>query len=147
MDQKFSVLGINHIGLAPSDLAKCRWFFGEVLGLGFLGEELVREQQTNTLMYRSANVNGGAEPRLEALSPSPDAVDSPIAKFLAKKGAGIHHIALTVSNIQAALDHMMAHKVRMVDTVPRRGAHHTMIAFVHPESTGGLLVELVQEQA
>ena len=50
MDQKFSVLGINHIGLAPSDLAKCRWFFGEVLGLGFLGEELVREQQTNTLM-------------------------------------------------------------------------------------------------
>lgn len=142
----FSVLGINHLGLAPKDADKCRWFFGEVLGLMSLGEELVKEQKTLTLMYRSSTAGFSAEPRLEALMPEMGTTDSPIAKFLEKKGAGIHHLALTVDNVEAAIQDVVKKGVRMIDSVPRNGAHHTRIAFVHPESTGGILVEFVQEQ-
>ena len=141
----FSVLGINHVGLAPKDLDKCRWFFGTVLGLASLGEELVKEQKTLTVMYRSLNKAGGGESRLEALAPEQGSTESPIEKFLAKKGAGVHHIALTVDNVDAAVTSLVSQGVKMIDTVPRSGAHHTRIAFVHPESTGGILVELVSE--
>lgn len=143
----FKVLGINHLGLAPKDPAKCRWFFCEVLGLGFLGDELVREQQTLTSMFRSSNGPLPAEARLELLSAAAGSIDSPIEKFLAKKGAGIHHLALSVDNVEATIAAVIKHGVRMIDAIPRSGAHHTKIAFVHPESTGGILVEFVQEQA
>lgn len=143
----FHILGINHLGIAPKDAAKCRWFFGEVLGLDFLGDELVREQQTLTSMFRSVNKMDENEPRLELLTPAEGAADSPIAKFLEKKGAGIHHVALSVDSVEAAIAAMAKHQVRMIDTTPRNGAHHTRIAFVHPESTGGILVEFVQETA
>ena len=142
----FHVLGINHLGIAPKDTAKSRWFFGEVLGLDFLGDELVREQQTLTSMFRTSNKIAAQEPRLELLTPAEGSVDSPIAKFLEKKGAGIHHVALSVDNVEAAIAAMAKHGVRMIDSTPRNGAHHTRIAFVHPESTGGILVEFVQEQ-
>ena len=142
----FKVLGINHLGLAAKDTEKCRWFFGEVLGLGFLGDELVREQQTLTSMFRSANGSVTGESRLELLSAADGSTDSPIEKFLAKKGAGIHHIALSVDNVEAAIASVIKRGVRMIDAIPRNGAHHTRIAFVHPESTGGILVEFVQEQ-
>jgi methylmalonyl-CoA/ethylmalonyl-CoA epimerase len=142
----FKVLGINHLGLAAKDTEKCRWFFGEVLGLGFLGDELVREQQTMTSMFRSASGVIVGESRLELLSAADGSTDSPIEKFLAKKGAGIHHLALSVDNVEATIAAVVKQGVRMIDATPRGGAHHTLIAFVHPESTGGILVEFVQEQ-
>lgn len=145
----FSVLGINHLGIAAKDPAKFRWFFGEVLGLGFLGDELVVEQKTLTGMFRSRSssaVQAMGEPRLELLIPAEGTQDGPVAKYLEKKGAGIHHVALTVDNIEASIAAMAVHGVRMIDTTPRGGAHNTRVAFVHPESTGGILVEFVQEQ-
>ncbi len=153
MSLPFRIIGINHLGLAPKDPTKARTFFTSVLGLGFLGEELVREQMTNTVMVDSAHGSEGASiptgrPMLEILENEmgPDGPKpGPIAAFLEKKGSGIHHIALQVDNIEAALDYMKSKSVRMIDNTARNGSHATKIAFIHPESTGGLLVELVQQ--
>jgi methylmalonyl-CoA/ethylmalonyl-CoA epimerase len=144
--RQFEISGVNHVGLAAKDPAQAKWFFHSLLGLASFGDELVKEQETNTQMYAShtASSLSGAGPRLEVLVPTSET--SPIAKFLAKKGSGIHHIALTVTNVTSAIAYLRANGVRMIDEQPRGGAHHTSIAFVHPESTGGLLVELVQEQ-
>lgn len=142
------VLGVNHIGLAPKDPAKARWFFETALGLTSLGEELVKDQQTMTVMIRSASESTSPavlpEARLEILAPE-SGTAGPIAKFLEKKGSGIHHVALNVVGIEGLITRLVSHGVKMIDAAPRRGAHQTRIAFVHPESTGGLLVELVEE--
>jgi methylmalonyl-CoA/ethylmalonyl-CoA epimerase len=70
-----------------------------------------------------------------------------IGKFLEKKGSGVHHVALAVDDVARAVEHLISLGVKMIDETPRRGAHDTRIAFVHPEATGGLLVELVQERS
>ena len=140
----FKVLGVNHLGLAAKDPVKCRWFLQDVLGLQPLGDELVSEQKTLTAMF-AANAPAPAQTRLEIVSPQEGTSDGPISKYLEKKGGGIHHFAVSVSDLPAALEHMKFKGVRMVDQEPRSGAHNTLIAFVHPESTGGLLIELVQE--
>ena len=146
----FKILGVNHIGLAPKDPVKARWFFTEALRLTALGDELVTSQKTLTAMLQSAHAGTGAadETRLEILIPTKDAdgaAEGPIAQFLEKKGSGVHHVALSVTNVEAAIAAMNAVGVKMIDQVPRAGAHHTKIAFVHPEGTGGLLVEFVEE--
>ncbi len=145
----WKICGINHVGLAPKDPAKAQWFLREVLGLSFLGDELVGSQQTLTSMFRH---DGGSLPRetqgsgqrLEVLAPAPQG-EGPIAKFLDKKGSGIHHLALTVDRLDNLLAELKSKSIRMIDETPRLGAHGTNIAFVHPESTGGLLIELVEE--
>jgi methylmalonyl-CoA/ethylmalonyl-CoA epimerase len=141
------ILGINHIGLAPKDPAQARWFFEVALGLAVLGEELVQAQETMTVMLRSSVAATFPEPRLEIVSPEGGVASSkgPIAKFLEKKGSGIHHVALNVTGLDELLARLKSLNVRLIDAVPRPGAHETRIAFVHPESTGGLLVELVEE--
>ncbi len=147
MVTSMQILGINHIGLAPKDPAKARWFFTEALALPLVGEELVAAQQTQTTMIASFTTPPhDPHERLEILEPEPG-TDGPISKFLAKKGSGIHHVALSVRGIDAILVQLAAKGVRLIDATPRAGAHHTRIAFVHPESTGGLLVELVEERA
>ena len=157
--RSFRILGINHLGLAPKDATKARSFFTNALGLGFLGEELVKEQMTNTVMIDSATTDSPSNasapakiptgrPMLEILEneTGPDGPKpGPIAAFLAKKGSGIHHVALQVDHIENAIAWMKQSGVRMIDDAPRHGSHNTRIAFIHPESTGGLLVELVQQ--
>jgi methylmalonyl-CoA/ethylmalonyl-CoA epimerase len=138
------VKGINHLGLAAKDAVKCRWFLNEVLGLSHLGDELVSAQKTMTSMFASSHMNP-VQTRLEIVSPEVGTTDGPISRYLEKKGGGIHHLAVTVENIEIAIEHMRTHGVKMIDETPRSGAHHTKIAFVHPESTGGILIELVQE--
>ena len=140
----FKVLGVNHIGLAAKDPEKCRWFLSEALGISHLGDELVAPQKTMTMMFASPE-RAPSQTRLEIVAPQDGTTDGPISKYLEKKGGGIHHFAVTVSDIEAAIARMKSLGVRMVDETPRPGAHHTRIAFVHPESTGGLLIELVQE--
>ncbi len=137
------VLGINHLGLAPKDPERARWFFQDVLGLPHLGDELVVEQQTLTRMFSAFGSPPDPVERLEILVPSPEGAGA-VGSFLAKKGSGIHHLALTVRDLETLIAHLVAKGVRMVDQKPRSGAHHTRIAFVHPESTGGLLIELVE---
>jgi len=141
----FQITGINHIGLAPKDPQKASDFFKILLNLPHIGEELVAEQRTNTIMFESSNINSAEQgSRLELLIPTDS--ESVIQKFLDKKGSGIHHLALSVKNLHGAIAHLEANGVQMIDKVPRRGAHHSLIAFVHPASVGGLLIELVEPQ-
>ena len=139
------ITGINHVGLAASDPEKATWFLRDILGLQYLGSELVAAQKTLTLMFQSSSEpEQVAASRLEILKDESTG-DGPIAKFLAKKGGGIHHLALTVDSIDAALAHLKEAGIELIDKVPRIGANGTRIAFVHPRATGGLLVELVEE--
>jgi methylmalonyl-CoA/ethylmalonyl-CoA epimerase len=144
-DRPFQIQGINHVGLAAKDPEKTKWFFNTILGLKYFGEELVAEQETNTQMFGSNHpeTTMPTQARLEVLIPTTES--SPIAKFQAKKGSGLHHLALTVDDISSAIRYLISHDIKMIDLKPRIGAHKTSIAFVHPESTGGLLIELVQE--
>lgn len=137
------IVGINHIGIAAKDPIKAKWFFDQVLGLPYLGEELVSSQKTNTLMFQSGAGLKSPEARLELLI-NESGQNGPIKKFVEERGGGIHHIALQVEDIRAALAELKTQNVELIDQEPRAGAHHTQIAFVHPRSTGGILIELVQ---
>ncbi len=138
------ILGINHLGIAAKDPEKAKWFFSEVMGLVHLGNELVKEQSTNTKMYESFNYQKGSSPRIELLE-NETGSEGPIKKFLEKKGGGIHHLAFSVDSIDTTLAYLGSKGVEMIDTTPRFGAHNTSIAFVHPKSTGGILVEFVEQ--
>lgn len=132
------IIRINHLGVAPKDAKQASHFFGEVLGLDREGQEKVDEQKVAVEFLRTENS------RIELLSPT--SADSPIAQFLATRGAGIQHVALEVDDLDAWLAHLKTQNVRLIDSSPRKGAHNTRIAFVHPHATGGVLVELVEEQ-
>jgi methylmalonyl-CoA/ethylmalonyl-CoA epimerase len=141
----FVVKGISHLGIAPKDPQRFQWFLKEALQLGFIGSELVQEQKTNTHMFHpvTAGEPDSSSARLEVLQHAgPD--EGPISKYLEKKGGGIHHIAFEVDNVVAAISRLKALNVQMIDEEPRRGAHQTLVAFVHPNATGGVLIELVQ---
>ena len=135
----FKVLGVEHIGLAPKESQVLCSFLRDMLGLKFTNEELVSSQQTRTFFFES----GSHPPRLEVLEPSAPGL-GPIASFLAKKGAGIHHIALRVDNLSAALKFLEEQKVELIDHSPRPGAHGSKVAFIHPRACGGILLELVE---
>ncbi len=140
--KNFDVLGINHVGLAPKDPIQAAFFFEKVLELKYEGKETVLEQRTTTEMFLAGRQTN-SPPRLEILAPTDPT--STIAKFLEKKGSGIHHLALAVSNLEMALDHLRKNSIQLIDETPRNGVHNTKIAFVHPNSTGGLLIELVED--
>jgi methylmalonyl-CoA/ethylmalonyl-CoA epimerase len=131
------VLRISHLGVAPKDTGVAQNFFESILGLKAQGTEVVEEQKVKVSFLQVENS------RIELLEPTHD--DSPIAKFLQTRGAGIQHVALEVDDIDAWLVHLKSRNVRLIDEQPRKGAHDTRIAFLHPAATGGVLVELVQE--
>ncbi len=127
---------INHIGIAVQSLDATLPFYRDALGMTFKGEEEVAEQMVKVAMLQVG------ESKIELLEPTDPA--SPIAKFLEKNGPGIHHIAYEVEDIEAAIAHMKDQGARMIDEIPRNGAHSTQIAFVHPKSSNGVLTELCQ---
>jgi len=127
---------IDHIGIAVKSLREAIKVYEETLGLKVSGYDEVDEQGV-----RVAMLNIG-ESRIELLEPTRP--DSAIEKFMTKRGEGIHHIAVQVENIEAAIERLKSSGVRLVDSVPRRGAHGTRTAFVHPSSTHGVLLELVE---
>ena len=130
----FKILGIEHVGIAVKDLNSISEIFGELLGLELHRREKVDDQQVITDIY---HVGKDKLEFLKATSP-----DSPIAKFLGKRPEGMHHIALIVDNIQSALDYLNENDVQLIDKRPRIGAEGLQVAFIHPKSTGGVLVEL-----
>ena len=136
------ILGINHVGLAPKDPIKANWFFKEALKIRYQGAELIASQKTNTHIF-SPEVGSACGGLLEVLENQPGE-DGPVKSFIEKRGGGIHHIALDVADIVEAINHLLGLGVEMIDLEPRYGACNTKIAFVHPRSTGGLLVELVE---
>ena len=127
---------IDHIGIAVKSLADAVKVYENALGLKVSGYDQVDDQGV-----RVAMLNTG-ESRIELLEPT--GPESPIEKFMGKRGEGIHHIALAVDDIEKALEQLKAAGVRLVDSAPRRGAHNTRTAFIHPSSTHGVLLELVQ---
>ncbi|MCL5117059.1 MAG: methylmalonyl-CoA epimerase [Firmicutes bacterium] len=126
---------LDHIGVAVRDLEASLKAY-ETLGLTVAHREHVERDQVEVAFVP---FEGG---RFELLKP--DAETSPVGKFLAKRGEGIHHVALTVEDIQAEVERLKASGVRMIDASPRAGAEGTLVAFIHPAATGGVLVELVQ---
>ena len=134
----FNVGRVDHIGIAVKDIEQAKKFYTEFLGMKALGEEVVEEQKVKVCFIPC----GDSEIELlESTSP-----DGPIAKHSEKKGEGIQHIALRVDNIEAAIADLMAKGVRMIDEKPRYGAGGAKIAFVHPKSTGGILLEISERQ-
>jgi methylmalonyl-CoA/ethylmalonyl-CoA epimerase len=127
---------IDHIGIAVKSLADAVKVFEQAVGLPPAGYDEVDEQGVRVAMLAIG------ESRIELLEPTRP--DSPIEKFMSKRGEGIHHVAVQVDNLEAALDRLKAAGVRLIDDRPKRGAHNTRIAFVHPASTHGVLMELVE---
>ena len=134
----FKILGIEHVGIAVKDLNSISEIFGELLGLDLQRREKVEDQQVITDIYHAG------KDKLEFLKAT--SPDSPIAKFLGKRPEGMHHIALIVDNIQLALNYLNQNDVQLIDKSPRIGAEGLQIAFIHPKSTGGVLVELCEKQ-
>lgn len=127
---------IDHIGIAVPDLDIAMAPYVEGLGISVDHEEEVASQKVRVAMLPVGETN------IELLEPTSE--DSPIAKFLGRKGPGIHHIALAVDDIEAALQRMTDAGVRMIDTEPRPGAGGTRVAFAHPKAFNGVLIELVE---
>ena len=134
----FKILGIEHVGIAVKDLNSISEIFGDLLGLDLRRREKVADQQVITDIYHAG------KDKLEFLKAT--SPDSPIAKFLEKRAEGIHHIALTVDNLQSALDYLSKQGVQLIDIKPRIGAEGLKIAFLHPKTTGGILIELCEKK-
>jgi methylmalonyl-CoA/ethylmalonyl-CoA epimerase len=127
---------LDHIGIAVKDLQAALAFYRDALGLEIEPPEDVASQHVR------AHFAPVGEARLELLEAT--APESPIAKYIDKRGPGLHHITLRVPDIRAAVVQLEARGVRMIDAEPRPGAGGSLIAFVHPSSTGGVLIELKQ---
>ena len=126
---------LDHIGVAVKDLDATLCAY-EALGLTAVHGEKVEKDGVEVAFVPFA---GG---RFELLQP--ERTDSPVAKFLARRGPGLHHVALEVVDIRQQLAQLREAGVRLIDQEPRRGADHSWVAFIHPESTGGVLLELVE---
>lgn len=131
------VRGLHHVAIAVESLESARKSYEQALGLSSSPVEYVEDQKVNVLVLYA-----GAQ-RIELVEPA--SPESPITNFLAKRGGGIHHLAWKVDDVAAAIARLEKDGVRMIDRAPRPGAHGTRIAFVHPKSTGGVLMELVEE--
>lgn len=127
---------INHLGIATKGIDEALKFWEDALGLENVHTEVVEDQKVRVAMLPIG------ESRVELLEPTSD--DSPISKFLDKRGGGIHHIAVEVDDIEASLARLKANGSRLIDETPRIGAEGCLVAFVHPSSTNGVLLELVQ---
>lgn len=128
---------ISHIGIAVESLEEQIPYYRDVLGLKFVATETVEDQ-----MVRVAFFDVG-DTRIELLEATDE--NSPIAKFIAKKGQGVHHIAYQVDDCKMAINQMDGKGMRLIDTEPRMGAGGHKIAFLHPKSTFGILTELTEE--
>jgi methylmalonyl-CoA/ethylmalonyl-CoA epimerase len=131
------VATIDHLGIAVKSIAGARGFY-EALGLSVVHEEVVEAEQV-----RAALIPVG-ESRIELLEPT--AEDSPVGRFLAKRGEGLHHIALHVDDISGTLEAMKAKGVRLVSDEIQIGAGGHLYFFIHPESAGGVLIEICQDE-
>ena len=131
-------LELDHIGIAVQSLTEGAQFYRS-LGWQESSVEEVKSEKVRVMMFEFQN-----QSRIELLEPTTK--DSVIAKFLEKRGPGIHHICMRVKNIEATLKNLKAQGIRLVHEKPFQGAHNCLVAFVHPESTGGVLVELSEPQ-
>ena len=132
------VLKIDHLGIAVNSIEEAKRLFHDILGLTFEGTETVQEQKVTTAFFP---VGDSEVELLESTAP-----DGPIAKYLEKRGEGIQHIAFRVENLEEALTELKDKGIRLIDEKPRQGAGGAKIAFLHPKSTHGVLIELSERE-
>lgn len=128
------VTGVDHIGIAVKSIDEALKLWEEVLGIKCTGREEVEEQKVVTAFLPLGDTE------IELLEPT--SPESPVSKFMEKRGEGIHHLALRVENIEAALEELKGKGIRLIDEKPRCGAGGVKIAFIHPKAAGGVLLEL-----
>jgi len=131
------MFGMDHVGVAVRTLDEAIHVYTDVLGFKLEGVQVLTEQKVKV-----AFISAGGDTRIELLEPLSS--DSPVAKFLESRGEGIHHLAVTVDNIEAILKELKRKGVVLVDDTPRTGAEGARIAFIHPKSMRGVLLELVE---
>ena len=129
---------IDHIGFAVRSLDQASRFYREVLGLTSAGVEEIPGQKVRVMFFQVG------EACVELLEPT--AEDSPVARFLERNGPGLHHVSYRVEDLSAALEALRSAGVKLIDQTPRNGAHGMTIAFIHPDSTGGVLTEFCQSE-
>jgi methylmalonyl-CoA epimerase len=127
---------IDHIGVAVEDLDAALALYAETLGMPVVHRETVTEQGVEAILLDVG------ENHVELLAPL--GPDTPVGKFLARKGPGLHHVAYQVTDIEATLSALRTAGTRLIDETPRIGIRSSRVAFVHPASTGGVLTEIVQ---
>jgi methylmalonyl-CoA/ethylmalonyl-CoA epimerase len=127
---------VDHIGVAVDDLDASIKLYSELLEMPLEHRETVAEQGVEAALL------GVGDSHVELLAPLAD--DTPVGKFLAKRGPGIHHAAYRCEDVASALEHCKQRGLRVIDEQPRRGIRGSLVAFLHPASTGGVLTELVQ---
>lgn len=128
---------LEHIGIAVKNIEQSNALFAALLGQGHYKVELVESEGVRTSFFKIGDVKIEL---LEATKP-----DSPIAKFIEKKGEGIHHLAFSVSDISASIQSYKSKGFNLINEEPKHGADNKMICFLHPKSTAGVLIELCQE--
>lgn len=127
---------INHIAIAVKNIEEAAGFYKDVMGLTLSGVEVVAAQKTKVGFFKIGESN------IELVQPAEP--DSPLVKFLEAKGQGIHHICFEVDDVEAEVKAYLEKGATMVDQKPRPGAHNSKVAFVHPKSSGGVLIELCE---
>jgi methylmalonyl-CoA epimerase len=130
-------LNLHHLGIAVDDLDAAILVYSDLFGATLEHRERVEDQGVE-----AASLRVGAS-RIELLQPL--GPDTPVGKFLAKRGPGMHHMAFEVEDLPAELERLKAHDVLLIDEQPRRGLFGLQVAFVHPEATGGVLAEFVSD--
>ncbi|MHB1262663.1 MAG: methylmalonyl-CoA epimerase [Thermoplasmatota archaeon] len=136
-----AILGVDQVSVAVENLDDATRIYEGILGLKATHDETVEDQGVKTRFFPVAK-SGAVVEALLALGP-----DTPVGKFLAKRGPGVHHIAFRVDDLDAELARLKRQGVRMIDETPRRGADNKRIAFIHPKETGGVLIELCESPA
>src|SRR5205823_3093274 len=131
--RSMAVMGVHHIGIAVDDLDEALLVYSDLFGATLERRETVEEQGVE-----AASLHLG-ESRIELLRSL--GAETPVGKFLAKRGPGMHHVAFEVDDVAAELARLEAHGVRLIDEAPRLGLFGLQVAFVHPEATGGVLAE------
>ncbi len=129
---------IDHLGIAVKDIAKAETLFQDVLGLKLIGTETVEEQKVNTEVFSIGDVRVEL---LESIS-----LNDPVARFIEKRGEGIQHLAIEVDDLEKAIEELKAKGIQLIDEQPREGVSGTKIAFLHPKSTFGILIELIEKR-
>lgn len=127
---------IDHLGIAVRSISDSLGFYSEALGLKVEGSERIEDQGVNVAMLPVG------EARIELLEPFSE--DTPVGRFLARRGEGLHHVCYEVDDLAARIDDLRSRGVRLLDGYPRRGAEGRLVAFLHPTSANGVLVELVE---
>lgn len=130
------ISGVDHIAIAVNQLEETVAYYRDVLRLPFDGIEVVADQRVRVACFKLGEV------RIELLEPT--SPDSPIAKFLADKGPGLHHLAFRTDDIKSELQRLSSEGLQLIDQAPRAGANGMQIAFIHPKSSHRVLTELTQ---